>query len=316
MRSTQLDGSMATNAHFSTRSVMVLTLSVSSLACDGHSHIDRRGRGTTWHDRPVPLEGLSGDRRRAMSFGSVAEEYDRLRPPYPAAFLDDLTALGPTRVLDVGCGTGKVARALMERGFSVLGVEPDEAMADVALHHGVPVEIARFEAWDPAGRTFDLVTAGHSWHWIDPVPGWAKVASILDPGGTVALFWNYHAVDARSLAAFEATYAACAPELQIIGRDPTGSPDADPFSMSDQLGPGVTRTYRWLREVSSQDWVSMLATFSDHRELGQDRLQTLQEMLRNAIDELGGSVRSRCGTYVWLAQRAEGTPPHQRRRSH
>ena len=116
----------------------------------------------------MPLEGLHGDRDRAASFGSLAEQYDRFRPSYPRALIDDLVALGPGKVLDVGCGTGKVARALTDRGVDVLGVEPDERMARVARRHGIPVELASFETWDPAGRTFDLLTAGHAWHWVDP----------------------------------------------------------------------------------------------------------------------------------------------------
>jgi SAM-dependent methyltransferase len=251
----------------------------------------------------VPLEGLHGDRVRAESFGLVAEQYDRLRPSYPAVFMDDLAAFGPINAVDIGCGTGKVARALVERGLRVLGVEPDEAMAAVARNHGIRVELARFETWDPAGRTFDLVTAGHAWHWVDPNSGLAKVASVLEPGGTVALFWNYHAVDASLAEAFDGVYAVCAPELEVLGRDPTGSPDVDPFSGSDQFSPGERRTYRWRRELSADDWVSMLATFSDHRRLGRDRLQELQHTLRKAIIWSGGTVRSVCGTYVWLSRR-------------
>ena len=251
----------------------------------------------------MPLEGLHGDRDRAESFGSVAEEYDRLRPSYPAVFMDDLAALRPTNTLDIGCGTGKVARGLLERGRRVLGVEPDEAMSAVARRHGVRVELARFETWDPAGRTFDLVTAGHAWHWVDPVSGLAKVASVLTPGGTIALFWNYHAVSASLVEAFEGVYAAYAPELEVLGRDPTGSPDVDPFSESEHFRAGERRTYRWPRELSAHDWVTMLATFSDHRRLGYDRLGALQDALREAINRSGGTVESMCGTYVWLSRR-------------
>jgi SAM-dependent methyltransferase len=249
------------------------------------------------------LRGLHGDRDRAESFGSVAEVYDRLRPAYPGVLIDDLAAFGPTRALDVGCGTGKVARALMQRGVPVVGVEPDEAMAAVARRHGVPIEVARFEAWEAAGRTFDLLTAGHAWHWVDPMAGLAKAATILAPGGTVALFWNYHALDASTLAAFEGVYATYAPELDVIGRDPTGSPDVDPFSGSDQFAPGETRSYRWPRELDANDWVTMLVTFSDHRRLGPARLRPLQDGLREVILGSGGVVRSHCGTYVWMSRR-------------
>jgi SAM-dependent methyltransferase len=88
--------------------------------------------------------------------------------------VDDLAALRPARVLDVGCGTGKAAGARAGRGLVAPGVEPDARMAEVARGHGLAVEVATFEAWEPAGRRFDLLTFADSWHWVAPavaVPG-------------------------------------------------------------------------------------------------------------------------------------------------
>jgi hypothetical protein len=87
----------------------------------------------------------------------MAQQYDRYRPTYPDALFDDLAALEPMQVLDVGCGTGKAAVSLARRGLSVLGVDVDERMADVARRHGIAVEVAAFESWDDAGRQFDLL---------------------------------------------------------------------------------------------------------------------------------------------------------------
>jgi len=251
----------------------------------------------------VPLDGLHGERDRAESFGSLAEQYDRYRPGYPPALIDALLSGSPANGLDVGCGTGKVAVSLMERGLPVLGVEPDARMAEVARRHHVPVEVASFESWEPAGRTYDLLTAGHSWHWVDPVIGLAKAASIVVPGGTVALFWNYHVLDEPLIAAFEDAYRAHAPELRVVGKDPSVSVDIDPFHGTSDFQSLGSRTYRWPRLLNADEWTSMLATFSDHARLGESRLRGLQLALREAIEQSDGLVRSHCGTYVWMAQR-------------
>jgi SAM-dependent methyltransferase len=79
---------------------------------------------------------------------------------------------------------------LAERGLEVLGIDPDERMAEVARRHGLTVEVARFEEWDPAGRTFDRVVSGQAWHWVDSRIGPAKAADVLAPGGSLAVFWN------------------------------------------------------------------------------------------------------------------------------
>jgi hypothetical protein len=65
----------------------------------------------------------------------------------------------------------------------------------------------------------------------------------------------------------------------------------------------VTTTYRWERRLSADDWIGLLATFSDHRALGPARLDALQQALHQAIQESGGVVRAACGTYVWSARK-------------
>lgn len=255
----------------------------------------------------VPLDGLHGERDRAESFGSAAERYDRYRPGYPAALIDDLLSLEPANALDIGCGTGKVAVALMRHGLPVLGVEPDIRMAAIARRHRVPVEVSSFESWDPAGRTYDLLTAGHSWHWVDPDIGLVKAASITVPGGTVALFWNYHVLDEPLLAAFDDAYRTHAPELAVVGRDPSqnGTQDTDPFAHSPDFTSLGSRIYRWPRVLDADEWTTMLATFSDHARLGERRLHDLQSALQRAIEQAGGVVQSQCGTYVWTARRLD-----------
>jgi SAM-dependent methyltransferase len=71
---------------------------------------------------------------------------------------------GP-EVLDVGCSAGNEGRQFQAAGAAVLGIEPDERTADLTRARGLEVEVATFETWEPGGRSFDAVIAGHSWHW-------------------------------------------------------------------------------------------------------------------------------------------------------
>ena len=156
-------------------------------------------------------EQLYRDRARASSFGANAEIYDRTRPSYPTAMIDELVAAAsPRHVLDVGCGTGLLGRSFVERGIAVLGVEPDAQMAEVARRHGLDVEVATFEAWDPGDRTFELLVAGQSWHWVDPERGAHKAAGIVAKGGTVAHAWNVGGIEDELGAALGEVYVALA----------------------------------------------------------------------------------------------------------
>jgi len=111
-----------------------------------------------------------------LVFGDVAELYDRSRPSYPDALIDDVIAAAPLReggrALEVGAGTGKATRLFARRGVPVLAIEPSPGMAAVArrnLASFADVEIIEsdFERWDPAGERFALLYSAQAWHWID-----------------------------------------------------------------------------------------------------------------------------------------------------
>ena len=242
------------------------------------------------------------DRTSALSFGSAGEQYDRYRPAPPRALVEDLAASHPVDVLDVGCGTGKVAVALAARGMRVLGVETDVRMADVARTHEVPVEVADFESWDAAGRRFDLITCADAWHWIDPARGVEKAASVLRPGGTLALFWSYYLLDDHVAALFQRVYDEHAPQARTHSYEPVQA-QGEPFEPVPAFGPTRTRTYRWQTTVNATDWAGLVGTFSDHRALAPQQLTTVQAALRETVEELGGHVAVVRGVHAAFAQR-------------
>jgi SAM-dependent methyltransferase len=227
-------------------------------------------------------EELHRDRERAESFGSIARLYDRYRPAPAPQFVDELVALRPAKVLDVGCGTGKVARELVARGLDVLGVELDERMAGIAREHGVAVEVSAFETWDDRGRTFDLVTCGDAWHWIDPVRGWRKVGRVLRPGGTVARFWNHHELDEPLRTALREVFERVLPEIDHSGGTRHGAPGDDPRVEH--------RSYPWERSYTADEWVALISTYSVNQTLEPSRLAELQRGLHAAITAHGGTV--------------------------
>lgn len=247
------------------------------------------------------------ERARAESFGADAEAYDRTRPRYPAEMIDDLVALAasaPPRVLDVGCGTGIVAEAFAARGCDVLGVEIDPRMAAVATRKGLAVEVARFEEWDGRGRTFDLVVSGQAWHWVDPVAGQAKAASVLVPGGTLAVFWNRGTTDDETQAALDEVYARLGPELRtsfVHGRTTVGDDLVLPGDASFE-GPEVRR-YRRTQRYTTAEWVALLPTHSDHRLLPEPVRATLLDGVAAALDARGGAIDVTYETVVVSARR-------------
>jgi SAM-dependent methyltransferase len=237
------------------------------------------------------------DRRRAEGFGAEAARYDRVRPSYPDALIDELTGGRRPRVLDVGCGTGKAARLFAARGCRVLGVEVDPRMAEVARASGLEVEVGRFEEWQRAGREFDLVTSAQAWHWVNPEIGAERAAAALAPGGALALFWNYRrSVGPEADAALAAVYAQRAPDLAtgplLSGFDRSGETarHTGALAASGRFEPVETLSYRWERRYPLDDWLDLARTQSDHQTLDPEVREGLLDAVATTVTELGGSL--------------------------
>jgi hypothetical protein len=71
---------------------------------------------------------VAEDPERRLAFGLAAEQYDLIRPGYPAPLVDAVLAHcgGPgITALEAGAGTGKATRAFAARGLRITAVEPD-----------------------------------------------------------------------------------------------------------------------------------------------------------------------------------------------
>jgi ubiquinone/menaquinone biosynthesis C-methylase UbiE len=145
----------------------------------------------------VAAEG-AGERRGEV-FDAVAEAYDRERPSYPDELVDAACSIAAlesgSRVLEVGCGTGKLTESLVERGLAVDAVDPGSNMIAFARKRvrdsdAVEFHLGRFEEVSLPEQVFDAVFSAAAFHWIAPDVGWAKAARCLGPGGTLALIMH------------------------------------------------------------------------------------------------------------------------------
>jgi SAM-dependent methyltransferase len=209
-----------------------------------------------------------------------------------------LAASEGREILDVGIGTGISARPFHEAGCPVLGVEPDERMADQARRNGLNVEIATFEDWDPAGRTFDLVIAGQTWHWVDPVLGLSKVADVLKPGGRIALFWNVMSFPEDFGERFSAVYRRVLPEFPFFQNGTPGGIGSyaplldkatDGISQSGRFSDPERWQFDWERAYTRDEWLEQVPTFGGHSRISREKLAELVAGIGDVIDTAGGS---------------------------
>jgi SAM-dependent methyltransferase len=241
---------------------------------------------------------------QALVFGEVADAYDRVRPGYPDQLIDDalayagLEAGGP--VLDVGAGTGRATLALAARGAAVTALEPDPAMAAVLRRNApaaVRVEITPLERFDRPKDHFGLLTAAQSWHWTDPSTRYERAASLLRPGGALALFWNRDWLADPELAqANLAMHHEIAPQMSA-SLGPVGHreyPDLPELAEHPAFTDVRRRVYDWTRRMSRADTLTLLSTHSAYRMLDEPTLarlfDALAPLLPDEVEFTGGTV--------------------------
>lgn len=267
--------------------------------------------------RPTPAPEPHRHREVAESFGVDPDRYDRARPRYPEALITRILDTSPGRdILDIGCGTGIEARQFQEAGGTILGVDPDERMAAFARTTGVEVETSTFEAWDPAGRTFDAVIAGQAWHWVDPVAGAVKAAQVLRPGGRLAVFGHAFDAPAEVTEALAAAYAEVAPDSPFAQRTGPEKSALEIYrAMFAAAADGIRRAggfdepeqwrFDWEQSYTRDQWLDHLPTTGPLTRLPPDRLAVVLDRVGTAIDTLGGGFTMLYSTLAATARVAD-----------
>jgi len=135
------------------------------------------------------------DDGRPIDWSCTSADYAVHRPGPPARLYELLATLGVVlrgqRVLDLGTGTGLVARALAARGLVACGIDiaPGQIEAARAAAEGealaIDFRVAPAEACPFADASFDVVIASQCWMYFDPDRTLAEVRRVLAPGGVL-----------------------------------------------------------------------------------------------------------------------------------
>lgn len=129
-------------------------------------------------------------------FDRAAPTYERGRPGYPASAVRYLEReLGLRRgrtVIELASGTGKLTRALLGTGATIVPVEPTKGMREEFRRQlpGVPVLDGVAEAIPVPDRFADAVVCAQAFHWFRPRAALREIERILTPGGGIGLIWN------------------------------------------------------------------------------------------------------------------------------
>lgn len=262
------------------------------------------------------------DQVRRLSFGAVADAYERSRPDYPAELVDeviDYAGCGPgSEVLEIGAGTGKATRMFCARGLSVVAVEPSGEMAAVASRqaatagHTVRIIQSDFESAELPARAFGLAYSAQAWHWIESHSGYARVHGLLRPGGVLAAFWNRVDWSRCPLREeLDAAYAESgADQVQLgpmhpgVSASPRTTDEWDPeLARAAGFTHTGVRSYERVFRYTAAEYVALLGTHSDHILLAPAVREELLGRVSAVIARHGGGLELIAPTMLCVARR-------------
>lgn len=258
--------------------------------------------------------------QRAVTFDQAADLYDRARQGYPEQFFDqlfDMAGFDPrgADVLELGCGTGQASLPLAQRGCRLTCVEMGANLARITAQKlsafpSATVINTRFEDYNP-GRVFDMVFSKDAWHWFDPQLKYAKAASLLRPGGVLALSMSAHAFPSdydRYFEEIQESYKAIG-EARI--KFPPPPPEAMPDLRGEIEASGFFKDVRimrnlWTREFTAGEYIDLMNTASDHRLMEPAKRERLFADMRRLIDARPfGRIRRHNLTILYAARKKD-----------
>jgi SAM-dependent methyltransferase len=213
-------------------------------------------------------------------FGEAAAAYERGRPEYPEAIIDWLLADGPSTVVDLGAGTGKLTRGLVGRVETVVAVEPDRVMRAAFSERLPGTSVVTGTAEDIPLRDgyADVIVAGQAWHWVDAVRALPEVARVLRPAGTLGLVWNDRDEDDPWIARLSGI-------LEAFGTSPDAAYEP---SIGEPFGSLEVIDVRWTNHATVDAVVDMVVSRSYvialHQERRDDLVRQVRELAYEGVD--------------------------------
>jgi SAM-dependent methyltransferase len=205
-----------------------------------------------------------------MSFGAIAEDYDRLRSGPAEAAVDWLLPPGCQVAVDLGAGTGLLTRALARKVPRVVAVEPDERMAAVLRARAAETGLSGIEVLRGTGEAIPLpdasadgVFVSSAWHWMDPDRAPREVARVLRDGGRLGVIWTSRDRETdwvREADAFRRVGWQARPDGG--DEDPSRHRPREVTLPGELFGDVAAASFGFTRRMTVDDVIGLLATYS------------------------------------------------------
>ena len=251
-----------------------------------------------------------------ISFNEDEVNYDTYRPTYPDALFEDVVAYSQvgagSRLIEIGIGTGQATLPFLRLGCDVTGIELGDRLSafvgeKYSGYSNFRVINTDFMLYPAEDNACDLIYSATAFHWLPQEEAYAKIMRSLKKGGTLALFWNhpfpnreddpsnmvnrriydkYRPSNKKQIEFCEADCAVRIHQLQQYGFKKVES-----------------KLYRRVRTLTTEAYIHLLNTYSDHRALDAGIKESFEAEMRQAIDDIGGSINIYDTIDLYLAEK-------------
>ncbi len=182
-------------------------------------------------------------RNSKTRFSETVQNYNQYRPSYPQKLIEWIIAASMIKpkdtIVDIGCGTGISTRLFADKGFKVIGVDPNADMLEDARKRGGDILYQKGDAENSnvSNNSANLIVSAQAFHWFNIDNTMKELKRVLKPNGFCCAFWNvrkqnlltkgYEAIIRKYSGDYEKTVKASA-TIELIKKNPT------PFSVKEK----------------------------------------------------------------------------------
>ncbi|MDE6412660.1 MAG: class I SAM-dependent methyltransferase [Eubacterium sp.] len=250
-----------------------------------------------------------------LKFNEDVINYDNIRPAYVDELYKDIFSYAQidnkSSILEIGIGTGQATLPFLKKGCNITAIELGNNLAEYAknkfsAYKNINIINKDFMNVLLQSNQFDFVYSATAFHWLPQEQAFNKIKEILKPNGTIALFWNHpfpNRLDDESNIASKAIYDKYRPTDKPI----TEFSEKDLLKYEKALelyGFTDIRSYmyRRTRTLSTDEYIALINTYSDHRALPADIKYSFETEMKNAINNIGGKINIYDTIDVYLAK--------------
>jgi ubiquinone/menaquinone biosynthesis C-methylase UbiE len=235
-------------------------------------------------------------------FNEVVEQYDKMRPTYTTEVFSDIFKISnitkSKSLLEIGCGTGQATKPFLDYGCNVTAIELGNELAQYTKnkfkeYQDFNVISCSFENYECELDTFDLIYSATAFHWIQPEYGFKRLYELLKPNGHVALFWNKPTIsyNKRIHEEIQELYRSYVPEWGEASKE-IQNKYGYCIEWIDKLGfvDLQVKHYTNKRFLTSNEYLELLETYSDHRQLDENIKKNLHDSIKKVIESNGNEI--------------------------